>query len=90
MVRGGMLRTRDFVINLHTDFPIVTKQPFDRYGAGSSVMIMLLPAISYPGVMCIGEPLVFRDNTSWSRCINYLRRSWFETVDAQRRWGQPL
>lgn len=83
------MRARDFVINLHTDFPIATKQPFDRHGAGSSVVIMLLPAISYPGAMCISEPNNFMDNISWSRWINYPRHSWFETVDPQRRLACP-
>lgn len=54
-----MLRTRDLVSNLHTDFPTATKQQFDRHGAGPDIMIMLLTAFSYPGVMCICDPLVF-------------------------------
>lgn len=54
-----MLRTKDLLANLHDNFPTTTPQPFDRHGAGPDVMIMLLTAMSYPGVMCIESPLVF-------------------------------
>ena len=54
-----MLRTKDLIKNLHTDFATATKRAFDKNGAGPDVMIMLLTAATYPKVMCISAPLVF-------------------------------
>lgn len=54
-----MLRTKDLIKNLHTDFPTATPRPFDRHGAGPDVMISILTASSYPCVATIREPLVF-------------------------------
>ena len=54
-----ILRTRDLLKNLHSNFPTATPRPFDRHGAGPDVMISLLTASSYPSVACICDPLVF-------------------------------
>jgi glycosyltransferase involved in cell wall biosynthesis len=54
-----MLRTKDLTMNLHTNIPTCTPQPFDQHGAGPDIMIMLLTAKSYSKVVCISDPLVF-------------------------------
>lgn len=54
-----MLRTKDLIKNLHTDFPTATPRPFDCHGAGPDVMILLLTASFYLRVECISDPLVF-------------------------------
>ena len=42
-----LIRTKDLLANLHTDFPTATSRPFDKHGAGPDVMISLLTAGNY-------------------------------------------
>lgn len=54
-----MLRTKDLIKNLHTNFPTATSRQFDRHGAGPDIMILLLTSSSYRSVIYISDPLVF-------------------------------
>ncbi|MEP0202526.1 MAG: glycosyltransferase family 2 protein [Halioglobus sp.] len=56
---AAVIRTRDLLANLRTDFPTATPRPFDQHGAGPDVMILLLTAEKYPCVLRISAPLVF-------------------------------
>lgn len=54
-----LIRTKDLLNNLHTQFPTSTPRRFEKHGAGPDVMISLLTAKNYPSVIHISEPLVF-------------------------------
>lgn len=54
-----VIRTKDLLTNLHTDFPTATPRPFDKHGAGPDAMISLLTAESYPCVVHLPAPLVY-------------------------------
>jgi glycosyltransferase involved in cell wall biosynthesis len=54
-----MMRTYDLINNLHIDFPTVTKQPFEKHGAGPDVMLLLSTADNYKYVQFLHVPLVF-------------------------------
>lgn len=54
-----LIRTSDFLKNLHTSFPTSTPRQFDRNGAGPDVMALLLTSCSYPSVANIAVPLVY-------------------------------
>tara|TARA_R110001599_G_scaffold94075_4_gene244829 strand:- start:17854 stop:18750 length:897 start_codon:yes stop_codon:yes gene_type:complete len=54
-----VIRTKDLIANLHTNFPTATPRPFDAHGAGPDVMISLLTAGSYSCVVHLSTPLVF-------------------------------
>lgn len=54
-----LIRTKDLLANLHTDFPTATPRPFDRHGAGPDVMISILTAENYSYVAHLPRPLVF-------------------------------
>lgn len=54
-----LIRTKDLLANLHTDFPTATPRPFDKHGAGPDVMISLLTAENYPCVSHLPAPLVY-------------------------------
>ena len=54
-----LIRTSDLRNNLHIQFPTATYRNFEKNGAGSDVMIMLLTAYKYPYVSRISKPLVF-------------------------------
>lgn len=54
-----VVRTKDLIANLHTNFPTATPRPFDAHGAGPDVMISLLTAGRYSCVAHLPAPLVF-------------------------------
>jgi len=54
-----LIRTRDLLTNLHTDFPTAKPRPFSKHGAGPDVMILLLTAERYPFVVHLSVPLVY-------------------------------
>ncbi len=54
-----LIRTKDLLANLHSDFPTATPRPFDRHGAGPDVMISILTAGSYLCVVHQPIPLVY-------------------------------
>lgn len=54
-----LIRTKDLLANLYTDFPTATPRPFDKHGAGPDVMISLLTAENYPCVAHVAAPLVY-------------------------------
>ena len=54
-----LIRTKDLLANLKTDFPTATPRAFDRHGAGPDVMISLLTAKNYRYVLHIPAPLVY-------------------------------
>jgi glycosyltransferase involved in cell wall biosynthesis len=54
-----LIRRKDFLSNLHTNFPTSTPRPFDRHGAGPDVMVLLLTLEKYKYVANIAQPLVY-------------------------------
>lgn len=54
-----LIRTRDLLKNLHTEFPTSTPRNFEKNGAGPDVMILLLTAHEYIYVANISIPLVY-------------------------------
>jgi len=54
-----LIRTKDLLANLYTDFPTATSRPFDKHGAGPDVMISVLTAENYQYVEHLSEALVF-------------------------------
>lgn len=54
-----LIRTKDLLHNLHSQFPTSTHRYFEKNGAGPDVMILLLTAHYYPYVANITMPLVY-------------------------------
>lgn len=54
-----LIRTIDFLKNLHATFPTSTPRQFDRNGAGPDVMIMLLTSNDYSFVANVNKSLVY-------------------------------
>ena len=56
---AALIRTKDLLQNLHTQFPTSTPRQFDKNGAGPDVMVLWLTSSDYPYVVNISKPLVF-------------------------------
>ena len=54
-----LIRTKDLLQNLHSQFPTSTHRDFGKNGAGPDVMISLLTSNHYPYVANISMPLVY-------------------------------
>jgi glycosyltransferase involved in cell wall biosynthesis len=90
-----MLRTKDLIKNLHTNFPTATYRQFDCHGAGPDIMILLLTASSYRNVIHISDPLVFfrthDDSFSVSNVNNEVTNGYISAISYYLRqkesWG---
>lgn len=56
---AAMLRTKDFLTNLHCDFPTTEKRAFKDHGAGPDFMVMALTSDNYKYTVSLTIPHVF-------------------------------
>lgn len=54
-----LIRTKDFLKNLHLDFPSSTSRSYSKNGAGPDVMLLINTAIDYGFVYSLNSPLTF-------------------------------